>query len=526
MVSKTRVSVVFLVTFLCFLSCPSSSFGSSNDEQFTYLKIPAAEFVSSVKSTLDIVQQVMSLVSGFGNAFGDVRVSNAISDCLELLDLSTDQLTDTLSVSQNPKNGKDNSTGHPGADMKTWLSAALVNQDTCSEGFDGTNGMVKALVSGSLNQLSSLILQILGNVAINGGGNRVSSNPDRIPAWMKGRKLISGQEFPKWMKPNDRRLVLQVNGVNADAVVAADGSGNFTAVSEAVKAAPDHGQRFVIYVKKGVYNEYVEISKKKWNIMMIGDGIDVTVISGNRNFIDGWTTYRSATFAVKGQGFIARDITFENTAGPEKHQAVAYRSDSDLSVLYRCAFRGYQDTLYAHSQRQFFRECQITGTVDFIFGDASAVFQNCQILARKGLPNQKNTITAQGRKEALEPTGFSIQFSNISVEPDVMVNSTYSYLGRPWKLYSRTVVMQSYISSAIRPEGWLEWNEAFALDTLYYAEYMNSGPGAGIGNRVKWPGFHALNSSDQVNSFTVANFLLGNSWLPSTGVKYTAGLGV
>lgn len=105
MVSKNRVSVVFLITFLCFLCCPLGSFGSSNDEQFTYLKIPATEFVSSVKSTLDIVQQVMSLVSGFGNAFGDVRVSNAISDCLELLDLSTDQLTDTLSVSQNPKSG-------------------------------------------------------------------------------------------------------------------------------------------------------------------------------------------------------------------------------------------------------------------------------------------------------------------------------------------------------------------------------------------------------------------------------------
>lgn len=105
MVLKNRASVVVLVTFLCFFSCPLGSFGTSNDEQFKYLKIPAAEFVSSVKSTLDIVQQVMSLVSGFGNAFGDVRVSNAISDCLELLDLSTDQLTDTLSVSQNPKNG-------------------------------------------------------------------------------------------------------------------------------------------------------------------------------------------------------------------------------------------------------------------------------------------------------------------------------------------------------------------------------------------------------------------------------------
>ena len=109
--------------------------------------------------------------------------------------------------------------------------------------------------------------------------------------------------------------------------------------------------------------------------------------------------------AVSGKGFLARDITFQNTAGPEKHQAVALRSDSDLSVFYRCAMRGFQDTLYTHTMRQFYRECTITGTVDFIFGDGTVVFQNCQILVKKGLPDQKNTITAQGRKEADQPSG-------------------------------------------------------------------------------------------------------------------------
>ncbi|KAL0333640.1 UNVERIFIED_CONTAM: Pectinesterase/pectinesterase inhibitor PPE8B [Sesamum angustifolium] len=174
-------------------------------------------------------------------------------------------------------------------------------------------------------------------------------------------------------------------------------------------------------------------------------------------------------------------------------------------------------------QRQFYRECIITGTVDFIFGDGAVVFQNCQIQARKGLPNQKNTITAQGRKEPVENTGFSIQFCNISVEPDVL-NSTQTYLGRPWKLYSRTVIMQSYISNAVRPEGWLEWNGDFALNTLFYGEYMNYGPGSGLGARVKWPGYHVFNSSAEANNFTVSQFIIGNTWLPSTGVRYTAGL--
>lgn len=232
--------------------------------------------------------------------------------------------------------------------------------------------------------------------------------------------------------------------------------------------------------------------------------------------------------AVSGRGFIARDISFQNTAGAEKHQAVALRSDSDLSVFYRCGIFGYQDSLYTHTMRQFYRECRITGTVDFIFGDATAVFQNCQILAKQGMPKQKNTITAQGRKDPNQPTGFSFQFCNISADADLLpsVGTIPTYLGRPWKTYSRTIFMQSYMSDAIRPEGWLEWDGSFALDTLYYGEYMNSGPGAGLSNRVKWSGYHVLNDSSEAIKYTVAQFIEGNLWLPATGVSYTAGLTV
>lgn len=224
-------------------------------------------------------------------------------------------------------------------------------------------------------------------------------------------------------------------------------------------------------------------------------------------------------------------MTFQNTAGPEKHQAVAFRSDSDLSALYRCAFRGYQDTLYAHANRQFFRECTITGTVDFIFGDGVAVFQNCQIQARKGLTNQKNTITAQGRKDPGENTGFSIQFCNITGDSSLSTTNTttnstatYTYLGRPWKAYSRTIIMESYISGVVRPEGWLEWSGNVSLDTLYYAEYMNYGPGASLTSRVKWPGYHIFNSSAQALNYTVAQFLDGDLWLPTTGIRFASGL--
>ncbi|KAB2019735.1 hypothetical protein ERO13_D07G017600v2 [Gossypium hirsutum] len=518
--------LVFFLVALCL--CTSSNASSTTNEflETECLKVPATEFIGSLKTTIDAIRKATSVVSQFGGFFHDFRLSNAISDCLDLLDSSADELSWTMSASQNP-NAKDNSTGDLSSDLRTWLSAAMVNQQTCIDGFEGTNSMVKTVVSGSLNQITSLVRNLL--IMVHPGPNSKSNGTRNGSQKGGGGGGHPGQNrFPVWFKREDRRL-LQINGVTANVVVAADGSGNFTRIMDAVETAPDKSlNRYVIYIKKGLYKENVEIKKKKWNLMMIGDGMDVTVISGNRSFIDGWTTFRSATFAVSGRGFIARDITFENTAGPQKHQAVALRSDSDLSVFFRCAIKGYQDSLYTHTMRQFYRECKITGTVDFIFGDGAVLFQNCQILAKQGLPNQKNTITAQGRKDPNQPTGFSIQFCNISADTDLLpsVNSTPTYLGRPWKLYSRTIIMQSYISDAIRPQGWLEWNQDFALDTLYYAEYMNNGPGASLSERVKWPGYHVLNNSAQAVNFTVAQFIEGDLWLPSTGVKYTSGFGV
>jgi pectinesterase len=90
--------------------------------------------------------------------------------------------------------------------------------------------------------------------------------------------------------------------------------------------------------------------------------------------------------AVDGQQFVAVDIAFENIVGPEEGQAVTLRSDSDFSIFYQCRIQGYQDMLYQHHNRQFYRECRISGTVDFIFGDALVVFQKCEILSRQALP--------------------------------------------------------------------------------------------------------------------------------------------
>lgn len=214
---------------------------------------------------------------------------------------------------------------------------------------------------------------------------------------------------------------------------------------------------------------------------------------------------------------MARDITFRNNAGPQGRQAVALRVDSDRAVFYRCSIEGYQDTLYAHSLRQFYRDCNIYGTVDIIFGNGLVVVQHSNIYNRIPLPGQQVTITAQGRKNPNQDTGFSMQ--------DCFVDATYpTYLGRPWKPYSRTVFMQSYLGPQVAPAGWLAWYGNFGLDTLFYGEYMNHGPGAGLGGRVKWPGYHIIKDPAMAAMFTVRRFIDGLSWLPNTGVIFTADL--
>lgn len=142
------------------------------------------------------------------------------------------------------------------------------------------------------------------------------------------------------------------------------------------------------------------------------------------------------------------------------------------------------------------------------------------------MSNQKNMVTAQGRLDPNQNTGTSIQKCNIIASSDLEpVKASFpSYLGRPWKLYSRTVVMQSYIGDVIVPQGWAEWDKDFALKTLYYGEYANRGPGAGTSKRVKWPGYRVITSPAEAQKFTVAQLIQGGVWLKSTGVAYTEGL--
>lgn len=214
-----------------------------------------------------------------------------------------------------------------------------------------------------------------------------------------------------------------------------------------------------------------------------------------------------------------------NSAGAIKHQAVALRVSGDKAVFYNCHMDGFQDTLYTHAYRQYYSNCVITGTIDFVFGDASAVFQNCKFIVRRPLENQDCMVTAQGRKERRGVGAIVIQNSEITAEPGfvAMKPARKAFLGRPWKEYSRTIVMQSFIDSAIAPEGWSPWAGTFGLDTLYFGEYQNRGPGSNMAQRVNWRGIQ--NITPQIaDGFTVAKYLLGDEWIKSTGVPYATGM--
>ncbi|MQL93223.1 hypothetical protein Taro_025861 [Colocasia esculenta] len=461
----------------------------------------------NLQATKDRVQRVQQLASSVNMGSLDALSRAAWADCLELFQTTLghlDRLTGSASTMSTD-------------DAQTWLSAAIANQQTCRNGF---------LEFNLASQLPSLPFTS-NNVSEQLSNSLAITKAGAAPRPGSARRLLS-RGFPNWVSAADRKL-LQSSTVNADLVVAKDGSGNHKTISEAVAAAVNlrNGtKRFVIYVKGGVYSENVDITKSMKNLMFVGDGIDKTIVTGSRNVQDGSTTFRSATFATVGDGFIARDMTFENTAGPQKHQAVALRSGSDLSVFYRCSFKGYQDTLYVHSQRQFYRECDIYGTVDFIFGDSVTVLQNCNIYVRRPMSNQKNTVTAQGRTDPNENTGISIHNSKVTAASDLkpVQGSFKTYLGRPWKQYSRTVFMQSNLDGLIDPAGWLEWSGNFALSTLYYGEYQNTGAGGDTSSRVSWPGYRVITSASEAGRFTVGSFLSGDSWIPATGVPFTSGL--
>lgn len=500
---------------------PDSCFSSiSSIDASNVTTDPEILFKLSLQVAMRELEKLQNYPSKLKQQTKDPRVIKALVVCEALFGNALDHVNESLS-SMRVGNGEKLLSSKKIQDLKTWLSTSITDQDTCLDALQELNAshyetsdILKDIRFAMQNStefasnslaIGSKILGLLGKV--------------NIPVHRRLLSDHSDSGFPNWVGAGDRRLLQEANP-KPDATVAQDGSGDYSRIEAAVTAVPKKSPtRFVIYVKKGTYEENVILDKSKWNVMMYGDGKNVTVVSGSLNFVDGTATFATATVAVAGRGFIAKDMTFINTAGPEKHQAVAFRSGSDRSVFYRCSFNAYQDTLYAHSNRQFYRDCDVTGTIDFIFGNAAVVFQNCNIMPRQPLPNQFNTITAQGKKDPNQNTGISIQKCTFSPFDDKLTAPTY--LGRPWKEFSTTVIMQSAIGPFLNSLGWKEWvNGVDPPESIFYAEYQNVGLGSNTSGRVKWAGYKPTLTIDEAAKFTVGNFIQGNEWLAEAKVQY------
>lgn len=301
--------------------------------------------------------------------------------------------------------------------------------------------------------------------------------------------------------------------------VAQDGSGNFKTIQEAVNAVRDLSQQQVtIHVKKGIYHEKLVVPSWKANIKLIGEDKSNTIItngdySGKANpggtdafGKEKFTTYTTYTVLVKGNDFIAENLTIENTAG-RVGQAVALHVEGDRCQFINCRFLGNQDTLYTATEgsRQYYKDCYIEGTTDFIFGEATCVFQSCTI---KNLVNSYITAASTTPNQK-----FGYVLFDCKLIADTAAKRVF--LGRPWRPHAKTVYIRTDMGSHIVAEGWNPWKNANNIDntkTAYYAEYKSMGPGGDTKGRVAWS--HQL-TDKEAKEYTLENIFAGKTaWNP------------
>lgn len=303
--------------------------------------------------------------------------------------------------------------------------------------------------------------------------------------------------------------------------VAQDGSGDYKTIQAAVNSVRDLGQKRVkIFIKKGIYKEKVIIPSWKTNISLIGESAGTTVITGNDYSgkpvpngkdnlgLEKYSTYTSYTVLVEGNDVILENLTIENTAG-RVGQAVALHVEGDRTIVKNCRLLGNQDTLYTSKEesRQYYENCEIEGTTDFIFGEATCVFQSCTI---RSLTN--SYITASAQREA-QKYGYVFFDCKLVASPE----ATKVYLGRPWRSYAKTVFIRTEMGAHIIPEGWNPWpgDKMFPNKekTAFYGEYESKGPGADLSKRVSWA---KQLSKKQAKQYTLANiFSKETNWVPT-----------
>ncbi|KAE8714062.1 hypothetical protein F3Y22_tig00110201pilonHSYRG00172 [Hibiscus syriacus] len=461
---------------------------------------PSKIFTLSMEVAFDELKSLLSLpmkiISRHANISPQERA--ALDSCKNLFEDAAGYINESISTMQMGQGEKTVLSTAKINDNRTWLSSTITYQETCLD----------SLIEASNNTaiLQEIELAMRNSTEFSSNSLAIASQIMTIlrhfqfPIHCKLLKHNSHSDhesdpsFPRWVHSGDRRL-LQEENPTPDITVAKDGSGDFRTISKAVESIPRKNKsRFIIYVKEGVYLENVTIDKDYWNLTIYGDGMYKTIISGSLNKVHGTPTFWSGSLIAAGRGFMARDMGFINTAGPEKEQAVA----------------------------MLLPDCRVTGTVDFIFGNAAVVLQNCSIQPRQPGPDQFNTITAQGKTDPNQNTKISIQ--QCQVTPFDNLTAT-TYFGRPWKGFSTTIFMQSYIGDIVDPAGWTQWTQGVdPPDTLFYAEYENSAHGSGTSGRINWPGVNPNATSDEAGRFTVESFIQGSKLLPKDSILYESNL--
>jgi len=284
-------------------------------------------------------------------------------------------------------------------------------------------------------------------------------------------------------------------------VVAQDGSGDFSTVQAALNAVPPNNESSVIiYVKDGVYKEKLHLGKTKNHVTLIGQDRFKTILTFDDHTGkvtaagDTINTSTSHSFLLVGDDFTAKNITFRNNAGFYAGQAVAVEIKGDKEAFLNCRFIGNQDVLFTESpqSREYYKNCYIEGSTDFIFGSATAYFDQCRIHSKKD-----SHVTAASTPEG-KPFGYVFYDCELTGDPDVKKAD----LGRPWRAYASVTYIHCYLGQDIKPAGWSNWHDTDRYKTARYSEYESYGPGADPPARVKWT--HQL-TDQQVKKYTLQN---------------------
>ncbi len=289
-------------------------------------------------------------------------------------------------------------------------------------------------------------------------------------------------------------------------VVATDGTGDFTTLSEALrKVRGDFDTPVTIFVRNGVYKEKILINASVNNLTVEGENPDSVIITyGDYASLNNMGTSATYTIKIEGNNITFRNITFENSAG-RVGQAVAVYTIGDKISFYNCRFLGNQDTLYTggRNSRLYFDNCYIEGTTDFIFGSATALFNRCHIHGKA------NSYITAASTAAENPVGYVFNHCRVTAAPDV----TKLYLGRPWRPYASTAFIGCELPDAIHPAGWDNWRDKANESTARYAESGCTGPGSATDSRVSWI---KILSPDEASHLSNPDFIFNrrSNWQP------------